>query len=298
MAAVVAGRTGEEIGELLLGLSRSGQTLVLVTHNPELAARYTQRTVELVDGQIVAGQDAPARRPSGPARGPAATRSGRCPDDARPGRPCGARRSDPPPGADHRDHPGGAGVGAATFTPAQQRAVTAALRAQPGTAHYVAETDQWVGVAGLTGQYPLTAFRGAAGWTGYQMISGHWYTGPGQAVVSTGFLSPTGKTVGSRVTFLLGGRQIPVRIVGQDFDAHDQGVAMLTSWTTLAQAVPPSLARPGHDAAADDRHGRVLGGRDRPGGRGDRGPGWGGAAPLCAAGHGLGIRTAAALRAE
>ena len=30
--------TGEEIGELLLDLNRSGQTLVLVTHNPELAA--------------------------------------------------------------------------------------------------------------------------------------------------------------------------------------------------------------------------------------------------------------------
>jgi ABC-type sulfate/molybdate transport systems ATPase subunit len=32
---------------------------VLVTHNPELAARYAQRTVELVDGQIVADQGGP-----------------------------------------------------------------------------------------------------------------------------------------------------------------------------------------------------------------------------------------------
>jgi putative ABC transport system ATP-binding protein len=44
--------TGEEIGELLLKLNRSGQTLVMVTHNPELAARYTQRAVHLVDGRI------------------------------------------------------------------------------------------------------------------------------------------------------------------------------------------------------------------------------------------------------
>jgi putative ABC transport system ATP-binding protein len=44
--------TGEEIGHLLLDLNRSGQTLVLVTHNPALAANYTSRTVELVDGQI------------------------------------------------------------------------------------------------------------------------------------------------------------------------------------------------------------------------------------------------------
>ena len=44
--------TGEEIGQLLLELNRSGQTLVMVTHNPELAARYTHRVVHLLDGRI------------------------------------------------------------------------------------------------------------------------------------------------------------------------------------------------------------------------------------------------------
>jgi putative ABC transport system ATP-binding protein len=44
--------TGEEIGALLSGLHQSGLTLVLVTHNPELAARYAGRTVELVDGRV------------------------------------------------------------------------------------------------------------------------------------------------------------------------------------------------------------------------------------------------------
>ena len=45
--------TGEEIGELLRELNRTGQTLVLVTHNPELAAQYASRTVQLVDGRTV-----------------------------------------------------------------------------------------------------------------------------------------------------------------------------------------------------------------------------------------------------
>jgi putative ABC transport system ATP-binding protein len=44
--------TGEEIGRLLLDLNSSGQTLVLVTHNPELAARYARRTVQITDGRI------------------------------------------------------------------------------------------------------------------------------------------------------------------------------------------------------------------------------------------------------
>jgi putative ABC transport system ATP-binding protein len=44
--------TGEEIGELLLDLNSSGQTLIVVTHNPDLAARYARRVIHLVDGII------------------------------------------------------------------------------------------------------------------------------------------------------------------------------------------------------------------------------------------------------
>src|SRR5580693_3084524 len=43
---------GDQIGEVLLDLNRAGQTLLLVTHNPDLAARYASRRVELVDGTI------------------------------------------------------------------------------------------------------------------------------------------------------------------------------------------------------------------------------------------------------
>jgi putative ABC transport system ATP-binding protein len=44
--------TGEEIGQLLLDLNASGQTLVLVTHSPGLAERYAQRVIRLVDGRF------------------------------------------------------------------------------------------------------------------------------------------------------------------------------------------------------------------------------------------------------
>ena len=52
--------TGEEIGELLLDLNTTGQTMVLVTHNPDLAARYAGRTVQIVDGRVVADVSAGA----------------------------------------------------------------------------------------------------------------------------------------------------------------------------------------------------------------------------------------------
>ncbi len=53
---------GDEIGEVLLDLNRAGQTLLLVTHNPQLAARYASRTVQLVDGTIAADVMNGARR--------------------------------------------------------------------------------------------------------------------------------------------------------------------------------------------------------------------------------------------
>jgi putative ABC transport system ATP-binding protein len=43
---------GEAIGQLLLDLNAGGQTLILVTHSPELAARYAQRTIHFLDGRI------------------------------------------------------------------------------------------------------------------------------------------------------------------------------------------------------------------------------------------------------
>jgi putative ABC transport system ATP-binding protein len=57
--------TGEEIGALLLELNASGQTLILVTHNPDLAARYTQRVIAIADGRVAsdaAASDTGARR--------------------------------------------------------------------------------------------------------------------------------------------------------------------------------------------------------------------------------------------
>lgn len=44
--------TGREIGGLLLELNASGQTLILVTHDPVLAARYTHRVIAISDGRM------------------------------------------------------------------------------------------------------------------------------------------------------------------------------------------------------------------------------------------------------
>jgi putative ABC transport system permease protein len=127
---------------------------------------------------------------------------------------------------------------AAPSAAAVERTMTAALRAEPGARHYVAEMDAGVTVDGMSHVVQMAAFDGNASWTGYELISGHWYTGPGQVDVPTGFLMATGKSVGDTITLAFHGRQIPVRIVGQVFDTDNDGVDVFTSWATVAAAAP------------------------------------------------------------
>ena len=144
--------------------------------------------------------------------------------------------------------PPGQGDGRQPSPAAAQRAIEAALRSQPGTLHYTAQADEEVNVAGLPGQVQLTAFRGDASWTGYDLISGHWYSGPGQVDVPTNFLTLTGKSLGDTVTFSVGGVQVTATVVGEVFDTDNRGLLMLTDWPTLA-AVEPSLTPDMYDVA-------------------------------------------------
>jgi putative ABC transport system permease protein len=121
--------------------------------------------------------------------------------------------------------------------------ITTAVTAQPATAHYTAETDQQVSVAGLSQQVALTAYLGNASWLGYDMVSGRWYAAPGEVDVPTYLLTVTGKSVGDTLTFTLGGRLITARIVGEVFDSDNNGLAIITGTRTLA-GVDPSLSAP------------------------------------------------------
>ncbi len=48
-------RSGDEVLRILADLNRSGQTMVLVTHDPRLAQRWSSRVVRLVDGRVAEG---------------------------------------------------------------------------------------------------------------------------------------------------------------------------------------------------------------------------------------------------
>jgi putative ABC transport system ATP-binding protein len=67
---------GRAIGQLLLDLNAAGQTLIVVTHNPELAERYASRMIQLADGRVISdtgavvhtGQPGPTWQPGRGAR--------------------------------------------------------------------------------------------------------------------------------------------------------------------------------------------------------------------------------------
>jgi putative ABC transport system permease protein len=141
------------------------------------------------------------------------------------------------------------GPGPAVPSPAtQERAVVAALRAQPGTAHYVAEADDDINVTGVADRLSLTGFAGDASWTGYAMITGHWYAGPGEADVNTAFLTQTGATVGGTCTLTSGTRHLTVRIAGQVFQPRSGRPEIIAGMSTLA-ALDPGLAPGQYDMA-------------------------------------------------
>jgi putative ABC transport system permease protein len=137
------------------------------------------------------------------------------------------------------DLPGGPGSPVATHGSAADPARTlAVIRAQPGTADVIGQTQGVVTVVGGTGAIQVRLYQGRSSDEAFAMISGHWFDGPGQVVVPTHFLASTGHHVGDTITLVDRGVRVPVRIVGEDFDPGNAGLVINTDLATLAAAGP------------------------------------------------------------
>ncbi len=123
-------------------------------------------------------------------------------------------------------------------TAAQDAAVTAALSSQPATAHQTEVYENQVKVPGVAGNVNAWAFGGDSSWTGYGVITGHWYDSPGQVDVNTAFLNASGLAVGDTATVDTGTAQVTVHIVGEVFHPSSDP-ALYGSTQTL-----PGLATP------------------------------------------------------
>ncbi len=116
-------------------------------------------------------------------------------------------------------------------TTADQDAVTAVFDDQPGTAHYYGVTETDAVVAGVSGNPRLSEFTASPAWSGYELISGRWFTRPGEAVVPTELLRATDRQLGDTLTVTThDGTASTLRIVGEVFDPGNN------DFTVLAQA--------------------------------------------------------------
>ncbi|MFI6250702.1 ABC transporter permease [Streptomyces sp. NPDC051016] len=131
--------------------------------------------------------------------------------------------------------------------------IRAAVAAQPGTASYYGMSKNYVTVAGISGSVRATLYQGDSRPGSYEMISGHWLTGAGQAVVPTGFLERTGTRVGDPVRVTLGKDTETLKIVGEAFDTSDDGLSVHADLASFAGAEPQVFqieVKPGVSPAA------------------------------------------------
>ncbi|MEV6109389.1 FtsX-like permease family protein [Streptomyces sp. NPDC051940] len=130
--------------------------------------------------------------------------------------------------------------------------VAAAIEAQSGTDSYYGLSQGQVTMTGLSGAVQASLYRGDTSDGRYEMISGRWFTGPGEAVVPTGFLERTGTAIGDTVRVTYQKDSQLLRIVGEAFDTSDDGLHINTDMATFAKAEPQTFQialKPGVDPA-------------------------------------------------
>ena len=163
----------------------------------------------------------------------------------------------PPTGNGGRVHitvgPGFNGPGA--LTAAQQRAISSAIAAAPGTQHYLTQAVDDLSLPGLDssdGGAQITAYGGGApAWSGLALISGGWYAqSPGvrEIDVNTLFLTDTNTAVGDTYTLVNGAHRVTAKIVGEVFDPGND-VSIYLSPATLT-AIDPTVTGPSNFAVS------------------------------------------------
>jgi putative ABC transport system permease protein len=106
------------------------------------------------------------------------------------------------------------------------------LKAQSGTAHYVATGELDATLVGASDQIRLNWYQGDATWVGLEMITGRWYRGATEAIASSTLLRTTGHHVGDTVTVTADGGSRSLTIVGEYLGGEGEGLAADSSALT------------------------------------------------------------------
>jgi len=116
------------------------------------------------------------------------------------------------------------------------------INSQPETARVVVETGTNITVPGIADPVNSRVFRGDASRLGYLLVTGRWYSGPGEVLAPKAFLHDAKLKVGDSFTGTIRGKSLPLRVVGEVYDVSNLGHELFVDWSTLTAAVPDLTA--------------------------------------------------------
>jgi putative ABC transport system permease protein len=123
--------------------------------------------------------------------------------------------------------------------------VAAALAGTPGTKTAFGWGESGATIIGAPpGGEPARVFTltGDFSWTGMELLSGRWYSAPGEAVVGDKLATAVGIHVGDEVTVVQQNKQLPLKVVGINFDTNVGDYTVMTDAATFtAAALTPHI---------------------------------------------------------
>jgi putative ABC transport system permease protein len=121
--------------------------------------------------------------------------------------------------------------------------VAAALARTPGTKAAFGWGDSGATMVGapIGGEPPVVySVSGDFSWTHMELVSGRWYSAPGEAVVGDKLASAMGIHVGDYVAVVRQNKQLSLKVVGIDFDTHGTDYSAMTDAATFTAAGLPA----------------------------------------------------------
>jgi putative ABC transport system permease protein len=110
------------------------------------------------------------------------------------------------------------------------------LEAQPDTRQIIAYSYTRLSLPGLSNPVTTLAFRGDSAALGYPVVSGRWFTGPGEVVGGTAFVRDAHLKLGDTFTAMLAGKPVQLRLVGIYFTFDNFGQEAQVDWSSYQKA--------------------------------------------------------------
>jgi putative ABC transport system permease protein len=114
------------------------------------------------------------------------------------------------------------------------------LNSQPETERVVAIDGENIAVPGIADPVNSRLFRGDSSHLAYMVITGRWFSAPGEVLAPAGFLHDAHLKVGDSFSGTLYGQTLQLRVVGEVYDISNLGHELFMDYATLPLSIPNS----------------------------------------------------------